>query len=221
MKFTDIRGFILDLDGVISNTSVLHSQAWQQIAHKVETPWHPKLAEELKGVGRMDSLNLILRRGRRRVKYSLEDKVILTEEKNKLYIELVNKMTPDDILPGIKAFLDSLKANHYPIALASASRNAPLVLEKLQLTDYFDQIVDPAKLRKGKPDPEIFATGAKLLGLLPEECIGIEDSAVGITAINAAGETSIGIGARHVLRDAHINFADTRDLTLENIKKRL
>lgn len=221
MKFTEIRGFILDLDGVISNTSVLHSRAWQQIAKKVGTHWHPKLSEALKGVGRMDSLNLILQRGRRRHNYSMEDKVRLTEEKNQMYIDLVNQMTPDDILPGIKEFLDDLKRHHYPIALASASRNAPRVLEKLQITDYFDAIVDPASLSKGKPDPEIFAKGAKLLGLAPEECIGIEDSAVGITAINAAGETSIGIGARHVLRDAHINFADTRDLTIENIQKRM
>ena len=130
-------------------------------------------------------------------------------------------MSPADILPGIKEFLDSLRDNGYLIALASASKNAPTVLEKLQLSEYFEKVVNPALLSKGKPDPEIYTKGAEILDLAPEQCIGIEDAEVGIAAINGAGETSIGIGSADILKDADIVFASTDELTLANIEKAL
>lgn len=221
MGLDKIKGFIFDLDGVISNTSVLHSKAWKQIADKVGTPWNDKLAEDLKGVDRMDSLNLILDRGNLQGKYTEEDKLALAQEKNDNYLNLVDQMSPADILPGIKEFLDSLRDNGYLIALASASKNAPTVLEKLQLSEYFEKVVNPALLSKGKPDPEIYIKGAEILDLAPEQCIGIEDAEVGIAAINGAGETSIGIGSADILKDADIVFASTDELTLANIKKAL
>ena len=221
MGLDKIKGFIFDLDGVISNTSVLHSKAWKQIADKVGTPWNDKLAEDLKGVDRMDSLNLILDRGNLQGKYSEEDKLALAQEKNDNYLNLVDQMSPADILPGIKEFLDSLRDNGYLIALASASKNAPTVLENLQLSEYFEKVVNPALLSKGKPDPEIYTKGAEILDLAPEQCIGIEDAEVGIAAINGAGETSIGIGSADILKDADIVFASTDELTLANIEKAL
>ena len=221
MGLEKIKGFIFDLDGVISNTSVLHSKAWKQIAEKVGTPWDDKLAEDLKGVDRMDSLNLILDRGNLQGKYSEEDKLALAHEKNDNYLNLVDKMSPNDILPGVKDFLDSLKDNGYLISLASASKNAPTVLEKLQLSDYFEKVVNPAELSKGKPDPEIYVKGAEILGLTPEECIGIEDAEVGIAAINGAGEISVGIGDAEILKDANIVFSNTKYLTLDHIEKAL
>lgn len=221
MGLDKIKGFIFDLDGVISNTSVLHSKAWKQIADKVGTPWNDKLAEDLKGVDRMDSLNLILDRGNLQGKYTEEDKLALAQEKNDNYLNLVDQMSPADILPGIKEFLDSLRDNGYLIALASASKNAPTVLEKLQLSEYFEKVVNPALLSKGKPDPEIYIKGAEILDLAPEQCIGIEDAEVGIAAINGAGETSIGIGSADILKDADIVFASTDELTLANIEKSL
>ena len=102
--------------------------------------------------------------------------------------------------------------------LASASKNAPLVLEKLGLSSFFQKAVNPATLKHGKPNPEIFSRGAKLLNLNPAQCIGVEDAAAGIESINAANETSIGIGNPKVLADANINFDDTTQLTLDNIK---
>ena len=130
-------------------------------------------------------------------------------------------MTPDNILPGIKAFLDEIKNGGYLLSLASASKNAPKVLQKLNLTDYFPKIVDPKTLSKGKPDPEIYLKGAELIDLKPEQCIGVEDAAAGVESINAAGETSIGIGDKNILKDADINFADTSEMTLANIEKQM
>lgn len=136
-------------------------------------------------------------------------------------MKLVDKITPANILPGIKEFLYEIKDGGYLLSLASASKNAPTVLKKMQLTDYFPKIVDPKTLSKGKPDPEIYLKGAELINLKPEQCIGVEDAAAGVESINAAGETSIGIGDKTILKDADVNFTDTSEMTLANIKKQM
>ena len=143
MKFEDLKGFAFDLDGVIADTARFHGQAWHQLADKVGTEWTPELADSLKGVSRMDSLELILKAGGHENDYSQEEKEALATEKNDNYIKLVETLTPADILPGMKDFLDELKENNYHIVLASASKNAPKVLKYLQITDYFEGIVDP------------------------------------------------------------------------------
>ncbi len=220
-KFSDIKGFVFDLDGVITDTSVFHSQAWHQVADKVGAPWSKELEDGLKGISRMDSLEMILKAGNVSNKYTDEEKVDLATEKNTNYLKLVDQMTPDNILPGIKEFLDDLKSNGYLISLASASKNAPKVLSKLQLADYFPEIVDPKSLSKGKPDPEIYLKGAELINLNPEQCIGVEDAAAGVESINAANETSIGIGDPQVLSAADVKFNDTSEMTLANIKNQM
>ena len=220
-KFSDIKGFVFDLDGVITDTSVFHSQAWHQVADKVGAPWSKELEDGLKGISRMDSLEMILKAGNVSDKYTDDEKVDLATEKNTNYLKLVDQMTPDNILPGIKEFLDDLKSNGYLISLASASKNAPKVLSKLQLADYFPEIVDPKSLSKGKPDPEIYLKGAELINLKPEQCIGVEDAAAGVESINAANETSIGIGDPQVLSAANVKFNDTSEMTLANIKNQM
>lgn len=220
-KFADIKGFVFDLDGVITDTSVFHSQAWHQVADKVGVKWDDDLANALKGIGRMDSLNLILAKDHKENDFTEDEKVALATEKNYNYLKLVNQMTPADILPGIKAFLEDLKAKGYLLSLASASKNSPLVLKKLGLGDYFPKSVDPASLKHGKPDPEIFRRGAEILALDPAACIGIEDAAAGVQSINGAGETSVGIGDPKILAAADINFTDTAQLNLANIKAAL
>lgn len=132
-KFNDIKGFIFDLDGVISTTSNLHSKAWQEIANEVGTKWTKELANNLKGVSRMDSLNLILKSGNQNHNYMAKQKKYLTDKKNSIYLRLVNQLTPYDVLPGIKDFLESLIRNNYLIALASASKNSSEVLKRLKL----------------------------------------------------------------------------------------
>ncbi|EEI23401.1 beta-phosphoglucomutase [Lentilactobacillus hilgardii] len=220
-KFSDIKGFVFDLDGVITDTSVFHSQAWHQVADKVGAPWSKELEDGLKGISRMDSLEMILKAGNLSDQYTEDQKIALATEKNTNYLKLVDQMTPDNILPGIKDFLDDIQSHGYLLSLASASKNAPKVLEKLQLTTYFPKIVDPKTLSKGKPDPEIYLKGAELINLKPEQCIGVEDAGAGVESINAAGETSIGIGDKQILKDADINFEDTGEMTLTNIQKQM
>ena len=219
MNFSEIKGFAFDMDGVIADTARFHGQAWHQLADKVGTTWTPELADALKGVSRMDSLELILKAGGHENDYSQDEKVALATEKNDNYVKLVETLTPADILPGMKAFLDELKAAGYHLVLASASKNAPKVLKYLQLTDYFEGIVYPAKLSKGKPDPEIYVEAAKTMNLPVNEVAGVEDAQAGIQAINGAGEPSIGIGSG--LKDADVKFNETSEVSLDAIKAQL
>lgn len=217
VKFTDIKGFVFDLDGVVTDTSRFHAQAWGQLADKLGVDY-PGLGDAVKGISRMDALEMILKKGGLENNYSPAEKEALATEKNTNYIQLIQNMTAADILPGMADFLAELKDNGYGISLASASKNAPTILAKIGLSDYFTKTVDPASLTNGKPDPEIFIKGAQLLDLAPTQCIGLEDAVAGITGINAAGETSIGIGDCDLLHEADINFSDTSQVTLANIK---
>lgn len=219
MKFEDLKGFAFDLDGVIADTARFHGQAWHQLADKVGTEWTPELADSLKGVSRMDSLELILKAGGHENDYTQEQKEALATEKNDNYIKLVETLTPADILPGMKSLLDELKDNGYHIVLASASKNAPKVLKYLQITDYFEGIVDPAKLSHGKPDPEIYSEAAKLMNLPANQVAGLEDAQAGVESINRAGEVSIGFGAS--LKDAAVKFDDTNEVSLVAIKEQM
>ncbi|MCL1631446.1 beta-phosphoglucomutase [Sporolactobacillus sp. CPB3-1] len=217
-NFNDIKGFIFDLDGVIALTSKYHSQAWHQIADDLGVTWTKSLEDGLKGISRMDSLEMILKAGNKENDYTEEEKIKLAAKKNDNYLALIGNMNIDDLLPGIPEFLEDLMAHNYKICLASASKNSPIILKKLNLARYFPDVVDPSKLKKGKPDPEIYIRGAELLNLKPEECIGIEDAAAGIQSINGAGETSIGIGDTQELSAADILFSSTKDITLANIE---
>ncbi|MDE6492395.1 MAG: beta-phosphoglucomutase [Lactobacillus sp.] len=219
MSFSDLKGFAFDLDGVIADTARFHGQAWRQIADKVGTEWTPELADGLKGMSRMDSLELILKSGNHENEYTQEEKEAIAKEKNDNYLKLVETLTPDDVLPGMRDLLEDLKNRGYHLALASASKNSPKVLKYLQISDYFEGIVDPAKLTHGKPDPEIYLEAAKIMNLSPDQVAGLEDAQVGIDSINRAGEISIGIG--NTLKNADVKFGDTREVTLEAIEKQL
>ncbi len=218
VKFTDIKGFVFDLDGVVTDTSRYHAKAWGQLADKLGVDY-PELGDAVKGISRMDALEMILKKGGLENNYSEAEKEALAAEKNANYVNLIQNMSAKDILPGMADFLAELKDKGYGISLASASKNAPKILEKIGLSDYFTKAVDPATLKYGKPDPEIFIKGAQLLDLMPAQCIGLEDAAAGIAGINAAGETSVGIGDPELLHDATINFTDTSQVSLANIEK--
>ncbi|KRL68461.1 beta-phosphoglucomutase [Companilactobacillus versmoldensis] len=219
VQFSNIKGFVFDLDGVIADTSIYHSKAWHQLADELGVKWSDQLADDLKGVSRMDSLELILKTGGKQNDYTQEQKEAYAAKKNTNYLDLLKGMDATAILPGISDFLKDLAKHNYKLSLASASKNSPFVLKQLGLADYFEKKVDPATLKHGKPDPEIFAHGAEVLDLKPEECIGIEDAKVGVESINGAHETSIGIGDPKILHEADINFEDTSKLTLDNIEK--
>ena len=220
-KFSDIKGFAFDLDGVIADTARFHGEAWHQTADEVGTTWTPELAESLKGISRMASLQMILDAGDHADDCSQADKEALAEKKNHNYQQLISTLTENDILPGMKDFIQSAKAAGYTMSVASASKNAPMILDHLGLTEYFVGIVDPATLTKGKPDPEIFVRAAEVLHLDPENVIGLEDSAAGISSINGAGETSLAIGDPDVLSEADLNFESTSEVTLANIEAKM
>lgn len=219
MSFAEIKAFAFDLDGVIADTARFHGQAWHQLADQVGTEWTSELADGLKGVGRMDSLEMILKAGGHENDYTLAEKEALATQKNDNYLRLVETLTPADILPGMQAFLDELKAQGYRLILASASKNAPKVLRYLKLSEYFEDIVDPAKLAHSKPAPDIYLQAAKQLGLQPNQVIGVEDAQAGIQAIKAAGELAIGIGDN--LTDADVKFATTAEVSLAAIASQL
>ncbi|MBT2733050.1 beta-phosphoglucomutase [Carnobacterium sp. ISL-102] len=215
-----IKGFIFDLDGVITDTAEYHYQAWKRLADKLKISLDREMNEQLKGISRMDSLDRILALGNQIESYSVEEKERLADEKNEDYKKLILDVTPADLLPGISDLLADLKAAGIRLALASASKNGPVIMEKLGIADLFDAVVDPAGLENGKPDPEIFIKGAEQLHLKPAECVGVEDAQAGIEAINAAGIFSVGVGTKEAMEKADYAAADTSKLKLTDILER-
>lgn len=216
-----IKGFIFDLDGVLTDTAEYHYQAWKRMANKLGIPLDREMNEQLKGISRMDSLERILALGNQTEKYSVEEKEQLANEKNEDYKKLILSVTPNDLLPGIANLLADLKKENIRLALASASKNGPVIMEKLGIADLFDTVVDPASLANGKPDPEIFIKGAEQLQLKPEECVGVEDAQAGIESINAAGIFSVGVGTKEMMKNADYAVSDTSELKLSDILNRV
>jgi len=197
-----IQAFIFDLDGVLTDTAEYHFLAWQQLANQLGIEFNRADNELLKGVDRMGSLELILQLGQKQL--SQDEKLMLAEQKNAEYLKLVESMSPADLFPGVLPLFSSLKAAGVKTALASASKNAALVLQKLCIQDLFDYVADSNLIKNGKPDPEIFLTCAQALGVAPERCIGVEDAPAGVTAIKAAGMYALGIGEEQALTQADL-----------------
>lgn len=212
-----IRGLVLDLDGVITDTAEYHYLAWKALAKQIGISIDRKFNEQLKGVSRTESLELILRYGDKINDFSEKEKEELAYKKNEAYKQSIKEITPSEIAPGISKLLEDAKSSGIKLSVASASKNAPDILKHLEIIDLFEGIVDPASLTNGKPDPEIFIRGADLLGLNPSECIGIEDSTVGIEAINRAGMFSIGVGSITSMEQADYIVENTNELSLENL----
>ena len=168
-------GFIFDLDGVITDTAKFHYQAWKALADSLGISIDETFNETLKGISRMDSLDRILAHGHRENAFTPAEKEALAQQKNDHYVQLLEHLTTEDVLPGVVPLLQQAQARHIPCAVASASKNAPLILEKLGVRAYFATIVDPDSLSKGKPDPEIFLAAADSIGVLPQNAIGFED----------------------------------------------
>ncbi len=196
-----IKACLFDLDGVIVDTAKYHYIAWKEIANELGFDFTMEDNERLKGVSRMTSLDILLSIGN--VEKSEEEKMELASKKNENYLSYILKMGPEEILPGTKEFLDQLKKQGIKIALGSASKNAMTILERLNLTSYFDAIIDGTKVAKAKPDPEVFLKGAEALNMAPEECVVFEDAEAGIEAAIAGGMKCVGIGNPEVLGKAN------------------
>lgn len=203
--------FIFDLDGVIVDTAKYHYLAWRNLANALGFDFTEEQNELLKGVSRVKSLEILLSIGK--AELSEEKKQTLLLQKNKEYLEYVDKMTSEEILPGVNDLLNFLEINDIKYALGSASKNAPLILEKVGLLNRFAAIVDGNDVSKAKPDPEVFLIGAKKLNMKPENCVVVEDAIAGVQAANAAKMISIGIGDANVLHEADYVFKDMTAIT--------
>ncbi|WP_268912400.1 beta-phosphoglucomutase [Lentilactobacillus sp. SPB1-3] len=217
--FKNIRGWCFDLHGVITDSWIYHAMAWEETAELLGVKWTPDIQEQLKGRDRLDSLEFILEAGGLQDKYSDEEKQAIAERKNQRYLKYLQKMNPNDILPGIQELLDDLTANGYKMIIASASQNAPLEIEKLGLTKYFSQVVDVTKLAHNKPAPDVFLKAAEMLDLSVDQCVGIDDGAIGVESINAAKMVSIGVGDKQILHEADIIVPTSNELTIQNVRQ--
>ncbi|EQC0675531.1 beta-phosphoglucomutase [Listeria innocua] len=209
---TALKGVVFDLDGVITDTAHYHYLAWKKTAESIGIEFDEAFNENLKGVSRIDSLLLILKKDGRENDFTEEQIEVLAADKNEFYVSLLEEITPVDVLPGIKELIVDLKKQNLKCAIASVSKNARTVLSALEMEQEFDYIVDAAKITKSKPDPEIFVEACRGLGLEPSEVVGIEDAQAGIEAINAAGIVSVGVGSG--LRDADMTVKNTGLLDL-------
>jgi beta-phosphoglucomutase len=212
----ELRLVIFDLDGVITDTAEYHFRAWKRLADEQGLPFDRALNEKLKGVSRLESLEIVLRNAGQSL--PAEKKQSLTRMKNEYYRELIAAVTPNDLLPGIGELLRRLKAEGIRTAIASVSHNVWEVVRRLEIQPLVDHVVDPALVVKGKPDPEIFYRAAEALGVPFEDCVGIEDAQAGIEAIKAAGMFAVGVGS--ALQGADWRVAETRELSYETLRKR-
>lgn len=210
------KAFIFDLDGVIVDTAKYHFLAWQKIASELGIEFTPEHNENLKGVSRIRSLDLILELGN--IQASQEDKNKWLIQKNEDYLSYLVDMNFSEILPGVMPVLEYLKENNQGIALGSASKNARPILEKTGILSYFNVIIDGNDVTNAKPDPEVFVQAAKGLQIANENAIVFEDSVAGVQAANTAKMISIGIGEANVLHEAKYIFKDFTYMDLSFIE---
>lgn len=210
-----IAAAIFDLDGVIVDTAKYHYLAWKKLAKEVGIELTIEDNERLKGVSRMDSLDIILSLGS--LQFSQVQKEAMADKKNVWFVDYVNQMQPDEILPGAKSLLEACRAQGIKVALGSSSKNARTVLNLLNITHLFDVIVDGTMVKNSKPNPEIFLMGASLLNIPAKQCVVFEDAEAGVEAALAAGMSCVGIGSTQQLGKANLVVPDLKNFTIENM----
>jgi len=208
-----IEACIFDLDGVIVDTAKYHFIAWRALAEELGFEFTQEDNERLKGVSRMKSLDILLEIGG--LEFSEKEKHAMAEKKNTLYVSYIEKMTPEEILPGVPEFLQELRKERIKIALGSASKNSPMILDRIQLSEMFDAVVDGNSITEAKPNPEVFLKGAERLGISPENCVVFEDAIAGIEAARNAGMYCIGIGEPETLGMADLVIPGFVEFTFE------
>jgi len=209
-KITEAKGIIFDLDGVLVDTARYHYLAWKRLADELGFDFTIEDNERLKGVSRMQSLEILLEVGN----YSMTDeqKEINATRKNTWYVEYLHTLDETALLSGSKEYLQKLRKEGIKIALGSASKNAPLILERLNIASFFDAVIDGNSVSKTKPDPEVFLKGAAALGLPPENCAVFEDALAGIEAAKAGGMYAVAVGERENLPGADMYISCLKDM---------
>ena len=210
-----VKGMIFDLDGVIVSTDDCHYLAWKQMADEEGIDFDRTINERLRGVSRMESLEIILERAAKT--YTEAEKNAMAARKNAYYVELIGKLTPADILPGAMEVLNNVRKRGVKIAIGSSSRNTPVILKQIGLENAFDAIADGNQITRSKPDPEVFLLAAKLLGLAPADCLVVEDADAGVEAALAGGMKALGVGSAAANARATYRAASLEEVDLNSI----
>ena len=215
-KLAILKACIFDLDGVLVDTAKYHFLAWKRLAKELEIDFQEHHNEQLKGISRMDSLDIILGIGD--VTLNPEKKLELATKKNDWYVEYILEMNAEEILPGVLELLQELRQNDIKIALGSSSKNAATILDICDIRKYFDAIVDGTHISNSKPHPEVFLLGAEKLAMRAENCVVFEDAEAGVEAAINAGMKSIGVGPADSLGAADIVIDSLDGFGLEKIR---
>ena len=208
---TDIRAIIFDLDGVICSTDRYHYLAWKALADRLDIPFDEQKNKLLRGVSRMDSLEIIL--GNRSSHFSEKEKWELAEKKNRIYREYLQTMRPSDLSEDTRYALQTLRKRGYLLAIGSSSKNTRQILTQLGLEHFFDAVADGTQITRSKPDPEVFFLAASLLDISPEQAIVIEDAESGVQAAETGHFRVIGIRSRENDPNSNITIKKLSDLT--------
>ncbi len=211
------QAVIFDLDGVICFTDKYHYKAWKRMADDLGIYFDEEINNRLRGVSRMESLEIILERSDKA--FSEDEKLALAEKKNKIYVELLGEMSKEDLSAEVKETLDRLRAEKIQLAIGSSSKNAKFILKRLGLDHYFDAVSDGTNISRSKPDPEVFLKAAEFLHKKPEQCLVVEDARAGIMAAKAGGFDSAGLGEAAVCGEATYgldSFSDLLEIVNEN-----
>jgi beta-phosphoglucomutase len=212
-----LKACIFDLDGVIVDTAKYHYLAWKKLAVMLNINFTEEDNERLKGVSRMASLDIILEIGRMKIDDRMKEEYAAL--KNKWYLDYIGRMTPDEILPGSLEFISELRNAGIKTALGSASKNTPLILERLGIAKLFDAVADGNSVKKAKPDPEVFLAASKMLGVLPKDCVVFEDAVAGVESALNAGMLCIGIGSKKILANAHFVISGLDKMRLKQLRE--
>lgn len=211
-----IKLCIFDLDGVIVDTAKYHYLAWKELAKEFGYDLTKQQNEKLKGVSRVQSLKLIMQWAG--VEKTEEEQKILAAKKNEQYVKLIQSITPDDVFPGVKEFIAELKENNILTSIGSASKNTRLILEKLEITDMFDYIVDGTMTTHSKPHPEVFLKSCEALDIPPKNTVVFEDAPKGIEAALAGGMYALGVGNPAELSNANMVIQGFEGFGLKDLK---
>lgn len=204
------QAVIFDLDGVICFTDKYHYLAWKEMADELGIYFDEKINNRLRGVSRMESLEIILEKYDKVL--SEEEKLTLAEKKNKTYVKLLGKMTKEDLSKEVKETLDTLQGSGLKLAIGSSSKNTKFILERLGLDHYFDAISDGTNISRSKPDPEVFLKAAEFLQKKPEQCLVVEDAKAGVIAAGRGGFDSAGLGEAAACREVTYSMNSFSDL---------
>jgi beta-phosphoglucomutase len=215
MKTMNIKAVIFDLDGVIVSTDEYHFRGWEKMADEEGIYFDREINERLRGVSRMESLEIILERTSKQ--YTEKEKIELAERKNCYYRHLLNGLSPKDILPGVTKVIGELKERGVKIAIGSSSKNTPMILDKIRLADCFDAVADGNGIKNSKPDPEVFILAASKLNINPESCLVVEDADAGIEAALAGGMRVLGVGTASMNEKATYKAKNLAEVSLQEV----